>query len=618
MDFVDLDKVLDQFEEEEKAADELVPGQETKPSGGNTSSKPAVEFQGPVGEKVRTTLGSYRTSSTDHSDHYHSHNGIPGVLPVHNTEQSVSLQEDTLQIKLKQDTIESYMSLQLNGSTFEQTNSGNLDEAIKLRSGEESEKRGLIASLPVGIQTDSLSPASEQELLFSALPRTDILVTGHGDTTKSANDSCSAVNESETINIFSSECFSYKQDSEMSTINGSVARHDSSRLDVGSQEHSGVCTVNESLGVGQNVITETVVMADSCSANRSPGADQQVEIPVTVEKERTCFPRVESQEGRKWDESEAGSIPCQQFQDGRTPGGMLEREAEENLHSKGLQLTDTMAFPPTDDLTVIGFREEMANMDSDAIEAYLNDLESSPDIDWNNTLSDCNVDVSESGHAHSTDQPDPNQCRLYNAEPSHAVVNESSPSGSNAQRELESYNLQESYLHGCPDDAAVALTSCGVIKVQEDQKLCSPDTNNSSLGGSDTEAECNHSSTMQPLDVAMDQSMQVEGNVKITAQDDELTVPYDATASLPAQDGELTAPRDTTVSRHTFSFPNTDCSINMSALVRGKLEIEGLLDEMLAARRMQGDCSVVRSDGEAIQAGSGDEVHRRKGRERRG
>lgn len=51
-----------------------------------------------------------------------------------------------------------------------------------------SERKGTIAYQQTEVQTDALSPLSEQELLLSPFPKSDIIVDGHGDTTVSRDD----------------------------------------------------------------------------------------------------------------------------------------------------------------------------------------------------------------------------------------------------------------------------------------------------------------------------------------------------------------------------------------------------------------------------------------------
>ena len=52
-----------------------------------------------------------------------------------------------------------------------------------------SERKGTIACQAMEVQTDALSPASEEELMSSPFPKTDIIVDGHGDTSVPPSES---------------------------------------------------------------------------------------------------------------------------------------------------------------------------------------------------------------------------------------------------------------------------------------------------------------------------------------------------------------------------------------------------------------------------------------------
>lgn len=53
-----------------------------------------------------------------------------------------------------------------------------------------SERKGTIAYQPIEVQTDALSPVSERELLSSELPKSDIIVDGHDNTSVSHEQTC--------------------------------------------------------------------------------------------------------------------------------------------------------------------------------------------------------------------------------------------------------------------------------------------------------------------------------------------------------------------------------------------------------------------------------------------
>ena len=190
----------------EKAAEEILPGQETKPSGyaeflASHQDRPweTLSFAPSVSNMGKPLSAHSQTVSYDDPyDAYSrttvadSHNGLKPLnfcpknvytdssyeQKMASQDHALTLEQEMVQAKLKEQTIESYLPQVpvSNGMEPVTVVNGSLD----VSKGEDQERRGLIASQPASIQTDMLSPASEQELLSYPLPKSNILVEGHG------------------------------------------------------------------------------------------------------------------------------------------------------------------------------------------------------------------------------------------------------------------------------------------------------------------------------------------------------------------------------------------------------------------------------------------------------
>ncbi|KAH9491704.1 Zinc finger FYVE domain-containing protein 9 [Bulinus truncatus] len=191
MDFVDLDKVLDEFEEEEKQALSLVPGQELKPSG-------YIEFLERHEEKEWNSLnpnkypsyGGYtlerrsarEPSNIPYDDPYDSfsHNKL-GLITDYQDSVSFNGYDRTTDGK-KNNSSEIVTNLTRVSTSNVNTVYPSSSAPDRRGIANSTERKGTIAYQPIEVQTDALSPASEHELMSSPFPKTDIIVDGHGDT----------------------------------------------------------------------------------------------------------------------------------------------------------------------------------------------------------------------------------------------------------------------------------------------------------------------------------------------------------------------------------------------------------------------------------------------------
>ncbi|CAG5119835.1 unnamed protein product, partial [Candidula unifasciata] len=196
MDFVDLDKVLDEFEEEEKQALSIIPGQELRPSG-------YLEFLEKHQEQEWALINPSRLSSTSgytlerrsarepanvsYDDPYDS-------LPTYKFGCVTGEQLSSVPYKRYASLPEGKQRRNQSAIVTSLTRISVHDEDVSTvyttptkvqeRKGIAncSERKGTIAYHPIEVQTDALSPASEKELMLSPFPKSDILVDGHEDT----------------------------------------------------------------------------------------------------------------------------------------------------------------------------------------------------------------------------------------------------------------------------------------------------------------------------------------------------------------------------------------------------------------------------------------------------
>ncbi|XP_005107726.1 uncharacterized protein LOC101855213 isoform X2 [Aplysia californica] len=207
MDFVDLDKVLDEFEEEEKAALSIVPGQELKPSG-------YIEFLQKHQEQDWASLQqeeALSSTTSGFSPEGPPSDGPPSSIAYDDPFEGFThgklgfIQEPQLD-SLTHNGFDSLPADKVGKNKSELVTSltsiGRQDIVVKnVLKRSTSEHKGTIASQTMEVQTDALSPASEEELMSLPFPRSDILVDGHGDTTVastvSATTDTKAENESD-------------------------------------------------------------------------------------------------------------------------------------------------------------------------------------------------------------------------------------------------------------------------------------------------------------------------------------------------------------------------------------------------------------------------------------
>ncbi|XP_050401600.2 zinc finger FYVE domain-containing protein 9 isoform X2 [Patella vulgata] len=232
MDFVDLDKVLDEFEEEEKAASDINPGQEIKPTGyaefvESHLDKPWENLsKAPVGNTtIITSIVDQNNGFINYDDPYHGEklnkvdyitsNEVPPMKQLeklgidnkdfsfNNTEQKIA---DVIVSNYQVSNSHGYViSDHLNYSKDvdlqpmkDEDKSGPNSLKLQINGSVKSETGSrLQASQVTAVQTDALSPNSEQELSSYEYPKSDIIVEGH-ETSNSSSD-----NLTEPVNGYS-------------------------------------------------------------------------------------------------------------------------------------------------------------------------------------------------------------------------------------------------------------------------------------------------------------------------------------------------------------------------------------------------------------------------------
>ncbi|KAL8571467.1 hypothetical protein ACOMHN_051173 [Nucella lapillus] len=174
MDFVDLDKVLDQFEEEEKAAEEILPGREVKPSGYaeylvNQQDRPweNLSLGQPLDPNSKQAL--FTSQPVAYDDPYDS------------TDKPATLDSHTDLKQLSFPTKHSFTDPQDGGHT--PSPSITLDQELALSKLKEEKIEAYLPPLSLSNGVGEGSEVNgERELLSYPLPKSDILVEGHGQT----------------------------------------------------------------------------------------------------------------------------------------------------------------------------------------------------------------------------------------------------------------------------------------------------------------------------------------------------------------------------------------------------------------------------------------------------
>ncbi|XP_076462589.1 uncharacterized protein LOC143294953 isoform X2 [Babylonia areolata] len=607
MDFVDLDKVLDQFEEEEKAAEEILPGREVKPSG---YAEYLISHQDRPWESL--SLGQPLDGQ---SQHPHPHPQVvvyddpydPGercTLPGHadlkqlafpgrqgfveqqvkqDTDtggQSVGLDQDVAQTKVKEEKIEAYLPpLHLTNGVGQGTGvdvNGWVEGVVK--GGEEGERRGLIASQPASIQTDTLSPASEQELLSYPLPKSDILVEGHGDTRRDTTPPRSPPSTARPSCPTDTEHYASSNSAEIREAEDQSVQH-----------HPGTEVVD------------------------SPPADQQT---MEMESDAGCVQGLDTGSGHDMEEPvrEPAAAPAKD-------AGLSDHSDHQQDRDVSLQQELAAADRAKGDgaaVEAVGFEPEECDMDRDEMDAYLEELESSMVADCAEmsglTAAACGVPPAQltamEGGGESEDQD--TQCIMEGQDMPHtATVDTSDRSalGGDGEGEGQAVGVvssEDSRDHRV--DSEVADTSA---HGEDPAAVCSQSTN-------DSVPQDNPSDMQQPPvlaapgdqgDVRTDLAPQGGSDTGQQTGPGTSTDANTHSTSLGLSDSTKTEVNSSAMNLGRFvdtsslEFPVAGNKNGVSSVVKGKLEIEGLLDEIVAARLAQKSSEVV--SAESIVPGQG-------------
>ncbi|CAG5126385.1 unnamed protein product, partial [Candidula unifasciata] len=191
MDFIDLDKVLDEFEEEEKQALSIIPGKELKPSSyleflekqkGQEWTSLNPNKLSSISSYTAESISAQESSSVAYDDRYDrfsssklsfisddqfeglSHNGYDQVNPGKTRVGQSAIVTSLTRVTANGEEV----------NTVYTSTKGHSRKGI----ANSSECKGTIAYQPIEVQTEALSPVSEQELMSSQFPRSDI-VDGH-------------------------------------------------------------------------------------------------------------------------------------------------------------------------------------------------------------------------------------------------------------------------------------------------------------------------------------------------------------------------------------------------------------------------------------------------------
>ncbi|RUS73079.1 hypothetical protein EGW08_019160 [Elysia chlorotica] len=202
MDFVDLDRVLDEFEEEEKQALTIVPGHELKPSGyieflekHQENDWQQINSGGPFSSTGGYTLERNVQKdpvSVSYDEPYDSLSSKLNPIAADDVTDKTSYKglersPDTTKLSYQSEIVTSLTRVSSNGDHIG-TVYNSLNGYDRKGIANRSERKGTIACQAMEVQTDALSPASEEELMSSPFPKTDIIVDGHGDTSVSNSD----------------------------------------------------------------------------------------------------------------------------------------------------------------------------------------------------------------------------------------------------------------------------------------------------------------------------------------------------------------------------------------------------------------------------------------------
>ena len=180
----------------------IVPGRELKPSGyieflekHQENDWQQINSGGPFSSSSGYTLERKAQKgpvSVSYDEPYESSSSKLSTIADKNTDKiSFNSLEQSLDNKKL-----SYQSEIVTSLTRVSSNGDHIGTVYKSLNGYDrkgivnrSERKGTIACQAMEVQTDALSPASEEELMSSPFPKTDIIVDGHGDTSMSYSES---------------------------------------------------------------------------------------------------------------------------------------------------------------------------------------------------------------------------------------------------------------------------------------------------------------------------------------------------------------------------------------------------------------------------------------------
>ncbi|GFO37158.1 Zinc finger fyve domain-containing protein 9 [Plakobranchus ocellatus] len=282
MDFVDLDRVLDEFEEEEKQG--YVPGCELKPSG-------YIEFLEKHQEKDWERINSSGTfSSTSGYTLERKAQKEPVSVSYdepYNSSSSNKLSffadatNDGLKLSHQSEIVTSLTRVTTNGDHIG-TVYTSINGYDRKGIANKSERKGTIACQATEVQTDALSPASEEELMSSPFPKTDIIVDGHGDTSVSNSESATDNNGDQNHSpIYAS------MDHEIIMSTGGQSSHDGSTLkdfvsenqssasdQFGIQKKSNYSSLVSDSSISEHVISSVGVVGFDDTAGEDPDENE--------------------------------------------------------------------------------------------------------------------------------------------------------------------------------------------------------------------------------------------------------------------------------------------------------------------------------------------------------
>ena len=594
----------------EKAAGEILPGQETKPSGyaeylashqdrpwetlsyappfdpvGKQHNNihpqsiayddPYDAFDGSAGESQNGLhqLGFYPKNI--YADPHNHHNGTdPG--------QPLTLEQELSQVKLKQQTIESYLPQVQMTNGLDQVTGTSLNGSLGGHKGEEEESRGLIASQPASIQTDSLSPASERELLSYSLPKSDILVVGHG--------------QDET------ECKLYEElDTQRKMVDMGT---DTIYAAANSIERPPQQDDNEPASTDANGATDSHAVDEFSNFNQTAGSTTGMETETTW---------VQSQNVDGSGPAKDNSTPFSEevLHDGLAANqGAITGSLHKEIVATGFETEEKPAVS-----AVVGFGTDECEMDKDEMEAYLQDLEvssmSGDDADRLVQAVDPSISLSAQEDITQNGVAQPSKEDITNAEDNTAAsVNKSAfvrgsavvgdsevvnVSGDGGDSGSVSNNATDSI--GAIDSSVTGLPQTSE-RAEETVQDCGADPSDSSIldvKQPDVVADISHRMTdTHPEHMNIDQE-KVRGDGDGVNLDNR---PPDSKAvtnnnksgmSLSLNSSRLTGDS-------SLEFPVTNSNSELSSVMKGKLEIEGLLDEIVAARLAQKSSEVVNTE----------------------